>query len=127
MRLQTVELVGFKRFDHLTIDLGSTPRKIVAMVGPNGCGKSSVFDAFEQELKKFRSHGSEKSEFYSKGLFYDDNPQNEQYKQQNVTITPDSGNLNRKSFYIRTSYRFTPKIEIAQISYLPDILVVVQC
>ena len=66
MRVKTVELVGFKRFDHLTIDLGHTPKKIVAMVGPNGCGKSSVFDGFEQELKKFRNHGAEDEEFYSK-------------------------------------------------------------
>ena len=88
MQVKTVELVGFKRFDHLTIDLGHTPKKIVAMVGPNGCGKSSVFDGFEQELKKFRNHGAEDEEFYSKGLFYDDNPENEQYKQQEVTVIP---------------------------------------
>ena len=122
MRVKTVKLVGFKRFDHLTIDLGPTPKKIVAMVGPNGCGKSSIFDAFEQQLQRFRSHGAENSEFYSKGLFYDDNPENEQYKQQKVTVTPYSGTLNRKSFYIRTSYRFTPKIEVTQIAQLPDIL-----
>ena len=122
MRLQTVELVGFKRFDHLTVDLGSTPKKIVAMVGPNGCGKSSIFDAFEQQLQTFRSHGSENENFYSKGLFYNDNPENEQYKQRKVTITPYLSTLNRKSFYIRTSYRFTPKIEVAQISHLPGIL-----
>ena len=122
MRIRTVRLTGFKRFDDLTIDLGESPKKIVAMVGPNGCGKSSIFDAFEQQLKMFRNHGSENKEFYSKGLFYDDNPENEQYKQQEVIITPYSGSLGRKSFYIRTSYRFTPKIEIAEIKHLPDIL-----
>ena len=122
MRVKTIRLTGFKRFDDLTIDLGTTPKKIVAMVGPNGCGKSSIFDAFAQELKRFRSHGEENEEFYSKGLFYDDNPENEQYKQRTVTITPHSGRLDRKSFYIRTSYRFTPKIEIKQIQHLPDIL-----
>ena len=122
MQVKTVELVGFKRFDHLTIDLGHTPKKIVAMVGPNGCGKSSVFDGFEQELKKFRNHGAEDEEFYSKGLFYDDNPENEQYKQQEVTVTPYSGTLNQKSFYIRTSYRFTPKLSENDIKRSPDIL-----
>ena len=40
-------IVGFKRFDNLTIDLGPTPKKIIGLVGPNGCGKSSIFDAFE--------------------------------------------------------------------------------
>ena len=122
MRIKTVRMTGFKRFDDLTIDLGEQPKKIVAMVGPNGCGKSSVFDAFEQQLKMFRNQGSENEEFYSKGLFYNDNPENEQYKQQKVTITPYSGRLGRKSFYIRTSYRFTPKIEIEEIKHLPDIL-----
>ena len=122
MRVRAVKLVGFKRFDDLTIDLNPIRKKIVAMVGPNGCGKSSVFDAFERQLKNFRNHGQENEEFYSKGLFYNDNPENEQYKQQEVTITPDSGGLNRKSFYLRTSYRFTPKIGIQEIKHLPDIL-----
>ena len=27
MRVKTVKLVGFKRFDNLTIDLGPTPKK----------------------------------------------------------------------------------------------------
>ena len=54
MRVKTVKLVGFKRFDNLTIDLGPTPKKIIGLVGPNGCGKSSIFDAFELLLKNFR-------------------------------------------------------------------------
>lgn len=36
---------GYKRFHDLTIDLGDNPKRIIALVGPNGCGKSSVFDA----------------------------------------------------------------------------------
>src|SRR5690554_3464198 len=35
---------GYKRFHDLTIDLGANPARIVALVGPNGCGKSSVLD-----------------------------------------------------------------------------------
>ncbi len=70
MRINTVKMTGFKRFDDLTIDLGQQPKKIVAMVGPNGCGKSSVFDAFEQELQKFRSYGTEKSEFYLRNYIF---------------------------------------------------------
>ena len=35
---------GYKRFYDLTIDLGEAPARIVALVGPNGCGKSSVLD-----------------------------------------------------------------------------------
>ena len=123
MRVKTVELVGFKRFDHLTIDLGDTPKKIVALIGPNGCGKSSIFDGFEQQLQSMRSYGSEGVEFYSKLLFYDDDHRKEQYNaQQTVNVTFGPGTLNRKSFYIRTSYRFTPKINVTRIEQTPDIL-----
>ena len=123
MRVKTVKLVGFKRFDNLTINLGPTPKKIVGLVGPNGCGKSSIFDGFEQQLKRFRSSKSEDVQFYSKSFFYSDDRRNEQYSAEKaVNVTFNSGKLNRKSFYIRTSYRFTPKIEVKQIALLPGIL-----
>src|SRR4051812_41788300 len=45
MRIKKVRLKnGYKRFRDLTIDLGESPARIVALVGPNGCGKSSVLD-----------------------------------------------------------------------------------
>lgn len=45
MRIKKVRLKnGYKRFRDLTIDLGDNPARIVALVGPNGCGKSSVLD-----------------------------------------------------------------------------------
>ena len=44
MRIKTIQLKGYKRFYDLTIDLMENPKRIIALVGPNGCGKSSVFD-----------------------------------------------------------------------------------
>ena len=45
MRIQKIQLKnGYKRFHDLTIDLGSSPKRIIALIGPNGCGKSSVLD-----------------------------------------------------------------------------------
>ncbi|OUT19796.1 AAA family ATPase [Campylobacter concisus] len=46
MKISKVRIQEFKRFKDLTIDLGDSPKKIIALVGPNGCGKSSVLDAF---------------------------------------------------------------------------------
>ncbi len=45
MKIKKIHMNGYKRFLDLTIDLGDQPARIVALVGPNGCGKSSVFDA----------------------------------------------------------------------------------
>ena len=45
MKIKKLELKdGYKRFHHLTIDLGDKPARIIGLVGPNGCGKSSVLD-----------------------------------------------------------------------------------
>lgn len=45
MRIKKIRLKnGYKRFRDLTIDLGDAPSRIIALVGPNGCGKSSVLD-----------------------------------------------------------------------------------
>ncbi|HJM04715.1 MAG TPA: ATP-binding protein [Candidatus Saccharimonadaceae bacterium] len=46
MKVKKIQLKGYRRFKDLTIDLGDSPKRIVALVGPNGCGKSSVLDGF---------------------------------------------------------------------------------
>jgi len=55
MRIKRIELNDYKRFHKLTIDLGDNPKRIVALVGPNGCGKSSIFDAMLYK-ESSRSH-----------------------------------------------------------------------
>lgn len=59
MRISKVKIKNFKRFDDLTIDLGGSPGRIIALVGPNGCGKSSVLDAFmTYQSQMYRTVGS---------------------------------------------------------------------
>ena len=45
MKIKSIELEGFKRFTNLKIEEIPETAKLVVMIGPNGCGKSSVFDA----------------------------------------------------------------------------------
>ncbi|NOT63431.1 MAG: AAA family ATPase [Acidobacteria bacterium] len=49
MFVNKIHLQNFKRFTDLTIDLSglAAPPRLVLMIGANGSGKSSVFDAFE--------------------------------------------------------------------------------
>jgi GTPase SAR1 family protein len=126
MRITKVRLRDFKRFDDLTIDLGPTPKKIVALVGPNGCGKSSVFDAFEEKQRDYKgSSVNYAASFFSKLFFtvtgaaepagYD--------KHQAITLETEGNQaLGKKSFYIRSSYRFTPKLNVKNIRTLPDVI-----
>jgi AAA15 family ATPase/GTPase len=49
MHITRLQFSNFKRFTELTIDLSmlAKPPKLVLLIGTNGSGKSSVFDAFE--------------------------------------------------------------------------------
>lgn len=54
MRITKVELKNFKRFTDLTIDGIPADAKLVLLIGSNGSGKSSVFDAFEIDNSRRR-------------------------------------------------------------------------
>lgn len=126
MRVGKLQLINFKRFDDLTLDLGSNPKKIIALVGPNGSGKSSIFDAFEEEQKYIKGGGREEDSFFAK-LFYTMIPgkKSETYDREravSVWKADGSSDFDKKSFYIRTAYRFTPSLRVTSITAQPDVL-----
>ena len=46
MKIKEIKLNKFKRFTDLTITQIPQTAKLVILVGPNGCGKTSVFEGF---------------------------------------------------------------------------------
>ena len=58
MHISKIQLTDFKRFSDLTIDLSDTqsPPKLVLLIGANGSGKSSLFDAFNWIADEKKSH-----------------------------------------------------------------------
>jgi len=126
MKIKEVKLKQFKRFTNLTINLGDNPRKVIAMVGPNGSGKSSVFDAFEEKQKTYKGANYNPTvSFLSKLLHFISGEENNKYdRSRAVKILKEDGteNFDKKSFYIRTSYRFTPRLNITEIKQQQDAL-----
>lgn len=124
MKIQKLHLKGFKRFHDLTIDLGNNPKKIIALVGPNGCGKSSVFDAFEKKAAQIRGSLRNINEsYYSKAFFSPDI--REPYRNyDDIQIITERTNepITNKSFLIRSAYRFTTHLNVTELRQIPAIL-----
>lgn len=59
MKIREVKINKFKRFTDLTIKDIPETAKLVILVGPNGCGKTSIFEAFNHwyRYKGWRSIG----------------------------------------------------------------------
>lgn len=75
MRIKHIELKNFKRFTDLTISDIPEESKLVLLIGSNGSGKSSLFDAFEWLTKGI---GSKHSYFDQQGMqqYYSKNGEN---------------------------------------------------
>ena len=123
MRIKRVRMKnGYKRFRDLTIELGETPARVVALVGPNGCGKSSVLDGL---LYHAQAHGrvgtgTQKDHTYHS---LDNDPA---FNYQNVEIEFSAGDFTTvftrqrekgkggAIFSFRSPYRYNSSLKIKQ-------------
>ena len=132
MKIKKLELKnGYKRFHHLTIDLGEAPKRFVALVGPNGCGKSSVFDGM---LFIHNAHGAlgQHAPHLAKGSYHSQSG-SERYDYTNIVLEMDTGlyqdvrNLRNQSetgstmFSFRSPYRFNNQLDVQSTKAMPDI------
>jgi AAA15 family ATPase/GTPase len=67
MKIKSLHLENFKRFTDLKLQDIPDNAKLILLIGSNGCGKSSVFDAFEVlNRRRFSLHLDKFEEYYSK-------------------------------------------------------------
>ena len=116
MRVKSVEIKDFKRFRHLRIELPQKP-KLVILAGPNGCGKSSLFEAFNVwHRSRFAGLPQDNSYYVKSG----ENEATAMYFQQQVSIqlhgAPPTETTLRKQFYIRSAYRNEAQFDVGALS-----------
>lgn len=129
MRIKKIHLSEYKRFLDLTIDLGENPARIVALVGPNGCGKSSVFDAILYEFNQYGRIGGTRNRDYN----YHSLLQDPQFNSSHVEIMTDIGNLNsiigtkmngeiyKKMVSFRSSFRYNGSLDVREVKAVSGI------
>ncbi|MEE3427751.1 MAG: AAA family ATPase [Ruminococcus sp.] len=129
MKIKKIHLKGYKRFHDLTIDLGEEPKRIVALVGPNGCGKSSVFDGMLFVNNSYHTIGN--SGFKESSYHSLENIPN--YNSKNVNLFFDTGDYNtvwcnkektgkeKTIFSFRSSFRYNGVLDVKQSKAVTDI------
>ena len=105
MKIKSIHLQNFKRFTDLKIQNIPPTAKLVVLLGPNGCGKSSLFDAFYYKSSAYTGDRSDNPYYYEKvrGM------------ELHCEISFHDAVPSEKSFYIRTAYRNEPNLIIPEV------------
>lgn len=119
MKIKEIKLNKFKRFSDLTINCIPQTTKLVLLVGPNGCGKTSIFEAFNHWYKNkgFFKRGDQ-SYYLKEGdieTMNDSNWYDNRVKIEAYDFTPQNSNEIKGKFYFRSAHRNEPNFTTDQL------------
>jgi predicted ATPase len=118
MRIKRVTAKSFRRFTDLEIaDMPATAR-LVILAGPNGNGKSSLFDAFLRYQDRFIGWGSWDPAYHGKRLGDIEAPSD----QISVEFHEPEPADKHKLFYMRSAYRNDAMFSGTAIQPMPSML-----
>ena len=112
MRISSIRLKNFKRFSDLLVRAIPGSAKLVVVVGPNGCGKSSLFDALLHWYRGIAGFGVHSEDAY----FRKDAELPFGWKDVVQVSLHDGVSAKRGSLYVRTAYRNDPDFSISGIN-----------
>ena len=118
MNIEALHLKNFKRFSDLRIDLSAldAPPKLILLIGANGSGKSSIFDAFEYLSGPAKGLRDDCLEYFKKRADSDmavDCTLGGGVRVQrtnNKQVSTSAGWDGRSAFYGRSSLRTVPEL-----------------
>ena len=123
MRLESARIRNFKRFVDSTIRGLPAEAKLIVLLGPNGCGKSSLFDAFQRKLKVDQFYGmSEELRRYYQRSMPGGGAETDDVTLEFHGSSPINSDCLKKSLYVRSAYRHDPAFRETTIQQQQDVL-----
>ena len=121
MKIKKIHIKQFKRFTDLTIQNIPNTARLIILVGPNGCGKTSIFEAFNQWYRyKGWGWGTADVTYFEKINFTNESHYFDLGQNVNIDFYDLKNESNREQiqgkFYFRSAYRNDPNFSISSIS-----------
>lgn len=124
MKIKSISLKKFKRFEDLTIQDIPETAKIVVLTGPNGSGKSSLFEGFNlwSRYKRGNGHFDHAYHLRDAAVAPSNLIQDTQISFHDFSPEREGSTGNKKSFYIRSAYRHEADFTSSGIGSVADAL-----
>lgn len=123
MKIKSISVKHFKRFTELKIQNIPETAKLVIMAGPNGCGKSSIFDALKTWHILWRGSGQYwDPNYHHKYGISEMLDTNRAIRVELHGTEPSNPSDRKKVLYMRSAYRNDPQFRMKSLNRMDSVL-----